>query len=85
MAFQLYKKRDFYILDPRAICQKQLNQKKDFKNELLNVANAKLIGRFKFLKLLEEHIEKAMAMKNRIINLPDADEKFMRTRLEKAI
>ena len=74
VAFQLYKKRDFYILDPKSICQKKLNLKKDFKNELLNIANAKLISRFRFLKLLEEHIEKGCAMKNRIINLPPEEE-----------
>lgn len=85
VAFQLYKKRDFYILDPRSIGQKQLNLKKDFKNELLAVANAKLISRFRFLKMLEEHCEKGMPLKNRIINLPPDEERSMRDRLEKAI
>ena len=85
VAFQLYKNRDFYILDPKSIGQKKLNLKKDFKNELLSVANAKLIGRFRFLKMLEEHCEKGMPLKNRVINLPPEEEQSMRLRLEKAI
>lgn len=59
--------------------------KKDFKNELLAVANAKLIGRFRYLKMLEEHCLKGMPLKNRIINLPPDEEQSMRARLEKAI
>lgn len=51
----------------------------------MNIANAKLIGRFRFLKLIEDHVDKGCALKNRIINLPDEEEKSMRTRLERAI
>lgn len=49
------------------------------------MANAKLIGRFRFLKMIEEHCEKGMPLRNRIINLPPEEEKNMRQRLEHAI
>ena len=40
VAFHLYKNRHFYILDPKSKDQKALNTKKDFKTELLRIANA---------------------------------------------
>jgi hypothetical protein len=48
VAFHLYKKRDFYILDPKSVGQKTLNNKKNFKNELLRIANAQLITPYKY-------------------------------------
>ena len=55
VAFHLYKNRDFYILDPKSIGQKHLNNKKNFKNELLRIANAKLITAHKFKTIIDHH------------------------------
>jgi hypothetical protein len=74
VAFHLYKNRDFYILDPRSKGQKHLNNKKDFKNELLRIANAKLISANKFKQIVDHHIERGWPLPNRILNIPSKEE-----------
>jgi hypothetical protein len=49
------------------------------------VANAVIIHKNKFKKIVDLHCEKGWTLKNRIINLPPKEEKDMRLRLEEAI
>ena len=58
--------------------------KRDFKNELLRIANAKTISKRKFYQLIDHHVSHGWPLVNRIINLPPEEEESMRNRLEDA-
>ena len=59
--------------------------KRDFKNELLRIANAKTISKRKFYQLIDHHVSHGWPLVNRIINLPPEEEESMRNRLEDAL
>ena len=48
VAFQLYKKRHFYALGSKGDGARQPRVKGDFKNDLLKIANARIIHKHKF-------------------------------------
>ena len=52
-----------------------------FKKELLRLANAKLIGRIKFMELVEEASQLGYKLDNYILNLSNTDYKFMRRKI----
>ena len=84
VAYQLYKARHFYNLSSKTSSNKK-EKKGDIKNEVLKVANAVIIHKNKFKKIIDKHCEQGWTLKNRIINLPPKEEKDMRLRLEEAI
>ena len=91
IAFHLYKKRHFEKF------KKESEKKNDpdeefavddddevaiaFKKELLRLANAKLIGRHKFLELLEETSVLGYKLDNYILNLTPNDQILMRSKI----
>jgi len=85
VAFQLYKKRHFNTLGSKGDGAKKHHVKGDFKNDLLKIANARIIHKNKFKQVVDAAVDRGWALQNRIINLPPQEEKNMRLRLEEAV
>lgn len=62
-----------------------LLKKKDFRKDLILMANAKIIGKHKFEEIVDNAVRFAMPLSNFIINLPSNEEINMRKRIEQAI
>lgn len=87
VAYHLYKQRHFNGL---ATAEKAAKDgapppKRDFKNELLKIANAKIISKIRYKRIVENAEDRHTTLENRIINLPPREEESMRLRLEKSI
>ena len=87
VAYHLYKQRHFHGLAPAEKATKEgaLPTKRNFKNELLKIANAKIISKIRYIRMVEHAEDRHITLENRIINLPTREEENMRLRLEKSI
>ena len=82
MAFHLYKSRHFKVLDAKVAAPTdednfQGDDKKDFRYQLLQTANAKLIGPTGFRNIIDKAVEMGWKLDNKILNLPSALENEM--------
>lgn len=61
--------------------EEMLLKKKDFRKDLIQMANAKIIGKHKFVDIVDNAARLGVPLNNFIINLPIDEETRMRTKI----
>ena len=84
-AFHLYKARHFYPLSEKGQAAKQNVTTKNFKADLLKIANAKLLTDKTYRGLIESALYTGRSLQNKILNLPPDEEEKMKSNLCRAI
>ena len=70
VAYQLYKSRHEQLNELSKPDEIRKDEKRDFRNQLLRTANAKIITSKKIEKLIERNVILTLQFDNKIINLP---------------
>ena len=73
VAFHLYKARHFHQFEKAQTQGGELDEdddRKDYRFQLLDTANARIIGPVRFKKMIDECVEKSWKLDHKIINLP---------------
>lgn len=61
--------------------EEMLLKKKDFRKDLIQMANAKIIGKHKLEEIIDNSVRFGMPLSNFIINLPSNEEAKMRAKI----
>ena len=85
VAFHLYKARHFYPLSEKGQDSKQNGNTKNFKADLLKIANAKLLTRKAFQAMVTKQIYTGRQMQNRILNVPHQEEEQFKADVYRSI
>ena len=90
VAFHLYKSRhfrQFEIADKNKDNQleEDVDDKKDQRFQLLDTANARILGAKKFTNMIKKYEENSSRLDNKIVNLPHHLKNNMEKRLIKVI
>ena len=84
-AFHLYKAPHFYPLTEKGQASKQNSTTKNFKADLLKIANAKLLTDKTYRALIDNAHYTGRSLQNKILNLPPVEEERMKSDLCRAI